>query len=61
MEKSYDDKDVSVELAKSIVVSKKLLILPLGYLVSEKKLIYNEKWNKFTKLQSELKEENNNL
>lgn len=42
-ENGDDDKDILAKLAKSIVISEKLPILPLGYLVLEGRLTYNKK------------------
>ena len=60
-EEDDDDEDVPAELAKSVVVSEKLPILPSGYLVSEGRLAYNEEWDKTAELQSESEEESDNL
>ncbi len=59
--KCDDDEDIPVELAKSVVVSEKLPILPSEYLVSEERLTYNEEWDKTAELQSESEEESDNL
>lgn len=61
MEKANDDKDIFAELVKSVIVSEKLLILLLGYLVSEERLAYDEEWDKTAELQSELEEESDNF
>lgn len=42
MEKSDNNKDLFIELVKSIIVNKKLIILLSRYLVLKKRLIYNK-------------------
>lgn len=37
-----DDKDIFAELIKSIVINESLPVLPLNYLIFERRLIYNE-------------------
>lgn len=50
MEKYNNDKNIFTELIKSIIVSEKLIILLLKYLVLEEKLIYNIEYNKIVEL-----------
>lgn len=61
MEKNDDNEDISAELAKRVIVSKKLLILLSRYLVSEERLAYNKEEDKTIELQSELEEKRHNL
>ncbi len=61
MEEGDDVEDVTAELAKSVVVSEKLPILPSRYLVSEGRSAYNEECDKTAGLQSESGEKNDNL
>ena len=56
-EKGDDDEDVPVGLAKSIVVGKKLPVLPPRYSISEGQLPYNEEWDEIVELQSDSEEE----
>ena len=41
-ENGNNDEDVSAELTKNVVISKSLLVLSFSYLISKRRLVYNE-------------------
>ena len=59
--KTPSDEDVPVELARNVVVAKKLPNLPPGYSISEGKLAYNEEWDKIAEVQSDSEVEDSDL
>lgn len=50
VEKDIDNKDISAELTKNIVVSWEQFFLPSGYFVLGKQWAYNKEWDEITYL-----------
>ena len=55
-EEGDNNENVSIQLAKSVVIGEKLPVLLLGYSISESRLVYNEESDEIVDLQSDSEE-----